>query len=97
MRSEGFLFLSGVGGGPVFAARRRELSRVSSRRCAVGIGDEKCLARRVARSFRVAGVENRGNVGVALDPKFAFRVRGIVEDVCVCVCVKRMVAHDLWM
>ena len=33
--------------------------RVSSRRCAVSIGDEKCLAGRASWSFRVAGAGNR--------------------------------------
>ena len=34
-------------------------ARVSSRLCAVGIGDEKCLSGRVLRSFCVAGAGNR--------------------------------------
>ena len=54
MRSEGFLFLSGgLGGGSCLRRVRpsvRKRPHVSSRRCAdcaVGIGEEQCLARRV--------------------------------------------------
>ena len=61
----------------MFAARPPERSRVSSRRCAVGIGNEKCLAWHVSWSFRVAGVENFGHVGVSPDPGLAFRVAGV--------------------
>ena len=49
-------------------------SGVSSRRCAVGIGDAQYLARRVVWPFRVAGIGNRGHVGVALARGLMFRV-----------------------
>ena len=67
-----------------FASPRpvRVCPRVSSRRCAVGIGDEKCLAVCVSWSFRVAGVGNsRGGVGVEgmVDVHFAWQARGMVR------------------
>ena len=63
---------------------------MSPRRCAVRIGDEKCLSTRVAWRFRVAGVGNRGHVGVALDRRF------IVEDVCATSMVDVHFAWQAW-
>ena len=55
----------------------RDCPRVSSRRCAVGIGEEKYIAGLVVWSFRVASVGHCGHVGVALDRVLAFRVASV--------------------